>query len=213
MADLDHQVGYWTTTGAAKTFTHPLELTWLDGVDRGARILDYGCGYGRLTAYLRDHGFAHVEGADIAPALIDRARAAAPDLTFHLMDEPPALPHPDDALDVVVLFAVLTCVPDDGAQRDLIAELRRVLRPGGLLYVSDLPLQDDARNRERYERFARTYGTYGVFETGDGGVCRHHDRAWLADLLGEFTVAAERTVVVPTMNGNEVTAVQLLARA
>ena len=49
------------------------------------------------------------------------------------------LPFADGQFDAVVLFAVLTCIADDAAQRDLIAELRRVLQPGGLLLVSDYP--------------------------------------------------------------------------
>lgn len=213
MADLDHQVDYWTTIGAEKTFTHPIDLTWLAELDRSAHVLDYGCGYGRLSAYLMGQGFANIEGADISATLVARARRAVPELTFHVLDRPPALPHADGSLDAVLLVAVLTCIPDDAAQRGLVAELHRVLRPGGLLYVSDLLLQDDARNRERYAHFADVYGTHGVFETGDGAICRHHSRAWLAELLGGFTIAAEREVAVPTMNGNDVTAIQLLARA
>lgn len=42
-----------------------------------------------------------------------------------------------------VLFAVLTCIPLDGEQRDLVREISRVLRPGGLLYISDLLLNRD----------------------------------------------------------------------
>lgn len=38
------QIAYWDGVGATKTFTHPLEITWLTGLSRTARILDYGCG-------------------------------------------------------------------------------------------------------------------------------------------------------------------------
>ncbi|MGV9242169.1 class I SAM-dependent methyltransferase [Streptomyces sp. NPDC003710] len=65
-------------------------------------------------------------------------------------------------------------------QHRLIAEPNRLLKPGGLLYVSDLLLQDDEHNRTRYNRHADHYGSYGVFETGDGAVCRHHSREWLS---------------------------------
>ena len=208
------QLTYWDTVGATKTFTHPLEVAWLDGVPRDARILDYGCGYGRTMAELSDLGFRNVSGVDLSPALIDRGRRARPDLTFAVIESPPATGHATASVDVILLFAVLTCIPRDEDQVALIAELRRVLAPGGLLYVSDLLLQPDERNRRRYaEHAGRTGAPHGVFDTGDGAVCRHHDPDRLRGLLGAFDLRAERRVEVATMNGNRAQALQLLARA
>jgi SAM-dependent methyltransferase len=208
---LDNQVGYWNTSGAAKTFGHPVEPAWLDRIDRHARILDYGCGYGRLSGLLAERGFEDVEGLDVSANLVARARVSQPDARFAVLDSPPRLPRHDDSVDAVFLFAVLTCVPTDDGQRELVAELRRVLRPGGLLYVSDLCLQDDRRNQDRYQEFAARYGVYGVFETGDGAVCRHHTLDWLHSLLAGFDVVATRAVHVDTMNGHPAVATQLLA--
>ncbi|GIH02743.1 hypothetical protein Rhe02_08100 [Rhizocola hellebori] len=137
MTDLAGQIAYWNTAGAAKVFTHPLDRSWLGGVDRGARVVDYGCGYGRLTAELADAGFSNVTGVDVSQALIGRARQQNPALHFYALTDPPTLHEPTDSVDVVLLFAVLTCVPSDDDQRRLIDELARVLRPGGLLYISD----------------------------------------------------------------------------
>ncbi|MFC4856825.1 class I SAM-dependent methyltransferase [Actinophytocola glycyrrhizae] len=206
----DNQLGYWNAAGAAKTFGHPVEPTWLDRIDRQARILDYGCGYGRLSGLLAGRGFVAVEGVDIAPSLIARARETWPGPLFAILDSPPRLRHDDASIDAVFLFAVLTCVPTDAGQRELVAELRRVLRPGGLLYLSDLCLQDDRRNQDRYQEFAARYGTYGVFETGDGAVCRHHTMDWLHSLLTGFDLVATREVGVDTMNGHPAVATQLL---
>jgi hypothetical protein len=52
----------------------------------------------------------------------------------------------------------------------LIAELRRVLKPGAEPYISGLLLQEDERNRERYARDQPRYGTFGVFKAEDGAV-------------------------------------------
>ncbi|MER7463052.1 class I SAM-dependent methyltransferase [Streptomyces sp. NPDC097981] len=213
MKDLDRQIAYWDTAGAAKTFTHPLDFGWLAGADRSARVLDYGCGYGRTMAELSGHGFSRVCGVDLSPALIARGRRSRPDLEFTVLEDPPLLPYSSASFDVIVLFAVLTCIPDDGAQRAPVAELIRVLAPGGLLYVSDMVLQDDARNRERYAAHAAGFGTpYGVFTTGDGAVCRHHTPARLRSLLSGLDLVHERPIDVTTMNGNPSRALQLLAR-
>lgn len=213
MKDLGTQVDYWDSVGATKTFTHPVNLTWLEGASRDARVLDYGCGYGRVMAELTEHGFTNVSGVDLSPAMISRGRQSRPDLGFEVLASPPRLAHPSGSFDVVLLFAVLTCIPDDDAQRELVAELVRVLMPGGLLYVSDVVLQEDGRNRDRYVSYAQQYGTpYGVFATGDGAVCRHHHITELRALLKEFDILEERRIDAATMNGHQSTAAQLLAR-
>jgi SAM-dependent methyltransferase len=212
MVGLDQQTQYWNSTGTVKTFTHPLEPTWLSTLGPNARILDYGCGYGRLAGELHQHGFTEVEGVDLSPGLIARARQQWAALCFSVIENPPALPHPDASFDAILLFAVLTCIPTDAGQRELVAELRRLLRPGALLYVSDMCLQPDERNQARYEAFATKYGTYGVFETGDGAVCRHHEPEWLHGLLTGFDHIADRQVQVETMNGHPAQITQLLVR-
>ncbi|MEU0564646.1 class I SAM-dependent methyltransferase [Nonomuraea sp. NPDC005983] len=213
MKDLGRQIAYWDTVGAEKTFTHPVNLDWLATVSRQARILDYGCGYGRVMAELSEHGFSDVSGVDLSLALIARGRQLHPDLRLAVLDSPPSLPYPPTSFDVVVLFAVLTCIPDDDAQRALIAEVVRVLTPGGLLYVSDMVLQDDERNRSRYATHVQQFKTpYGVFATDDGAVVRHHDITELHALLPDFDLTEERQISVVTMNGHPSRAVQLLAR-
>lgn len=205
---MEDQRAYWNSAAQQRTFTHPLDAGALAPLPRTARIIDYGCGYGRSTALAAGLGFTDVEGVDPAPALIDRARREHPRLTFTVQDDPPHLPYADGSADAILLVAVLTCIPADDDQRALIDELSRVLRPGGVLAVSDVLLQDDQRNRDRYDRDATRYGTYGVFEVGDGAVCRHHTREHLNGLLGGFTVTA-RELTVATMRGNPVTAIQL----
>jgi SAM-dependent methyltransferase len=213
MRDLDNQVAYWDNVGVTKAFTHPMNPEWLADVPRNARVLDYGCGYGRIMAELSENGFSQVAGVDISPAMIARGRGLRPDLRFEVLESPPALACEPESFDVVLLFAVLTCVPDEDAQRDLVAELRRVLVPGGLLYVSDLALQDDERNRSRYAAYAEQFGApYGVFATEDGAVLRHHDVADLRALLSDLDVVDEHRFEVATMNGHSSRAVQLLAR-
>ncbi|MEY9929225.1 SAM-dependent methyltransferase [Catenulispora sp. GP43] len=218
--DLDNQTSYWDAVSATKRFTHPLHTEWTDALGRDAAVLDYGCGYGRTMAELAQLGFTDLTGVDSSAGMIEQAREHHPTMRFAVLDAPPALPFADASFDLVVLFAVLTCIPGDEAQERLIGELTRVLRPGGLLYISDLLLGEDPRSIERYERFAATHGTgtgtatatYGVFETSDGAVCRHHRAEHFPHLLAGLDIQDTRRIPVATMNGNEAAGIQVLAR-
>ncbi len=133
--------------------------------------------------------------------MIARGRAAHPDLDSRHV-EPGPLPFDDASFDAALLFAVLTSIPSAEHQQALVAEVERVLVPGGLLFVSDLWMQDDDRNRARYAAGERVHGTRGVFEHPEGAAFRHPDREWLEDLrLGRETLSL-RDVDVTTMNGN-----------
>ena len=203
--------GYWDANAAALTFTHPLNLDWLAALPKAARILDYGCGYGRTLAELAAAGWTNAAGVDFSAAMIERGRAAQPTLDLrHIAGLP--LAEPDGAYDAVILFAVLTTIPDDDEQRALMAELRRLIRPGGLLYVSDYLLQTDARNLARYEAGAARHGVYGVWDRDDGGVFRHHTREALDALMDGFGLIAEAEVETTTFSGAKVTALQRVAR-
>ena len=111
-------------------------------------------------------------------------------------------------MDATILFSVLTCVPTDEGQRAIVSEVHRVLKPGGLLYVSDLWLQTDQRNLERYARDQPKYGTYGVFDLPEGVTVRHHDPRWIEQLTRNFTTIVLDSVDVRTMNGNSAKAFQ-----
>ncbi len=117
MSELDNQRHFWDTAGAAKTFTHPIDFAWLSQLPSTARIIDYGCGYGRITGLAQQQGFPDVEGVDTSARLIDRARRSNPTLRFRVLLNPPTLPYPDASVDAVLLFAVLTCIPTDTGQQ------------------------------------------------------------------------------------------------
>ncbi len=213
MSQVGDQRAYWDGAGATKAFTHPVDVGWLEDAWAGARVLDYGCGYGRVTAELDALGCAEVVGVDLSASLIERARQLHPDLRFEVLTSPPGLPRGLGSFDIVLLIAVLTCVVDAQAQEALVAEVTRALRPGAHLYVSDVLLQGDDRNLHRYDAGAPGKDVpYGTFVTDDGVLCRHHDRAHLRALFSHLDLVSERPIRVDTMNGNQVDAIQMLLR-
>jgi ubiquinone/menaquinone biosynthesis C-methylase UbiE len=105
----------------------------LAGEVSGRRILDAGCGSGPLSAALRARG-AVVTGLDVSAAMIELARQRlGEDADLHVADLSAPLPFTDAEFDDVVASLVLHYVEDWGGP---LSELRRVLKPGGRLFMS-----------------------------------------------------------------------------
>jgi len=166
---------------------HALQLREYEAIadriaaDAPGRLLDWGCGFGYMTALMRERGL-DVRAFDFRPevdASGPRALTKYPDIEVYVeRDDPVGLPYDDDAFDAVLSCGVLEHVSDpDGS----LEELKRVLRPGGAFYVYKLP------NRWSYlEAIARAGGLYyhGAWEHD-----RVYDVASAATLLGRHGFA------------------------
>ena len=213
MQDSDNQIHYWNRIGPSKPFGHPVNVERLAVLlRRDSRILDFGCGYGRALGLLHQHGYTRLIGVDPASSMISAARERFPHILFEELADAPRLAMSDASVDAVFLFAVLTCVPTDEGQRSIIQEISRVLHPGGLLYISDLWLQIDQRNIDRYEHGQAKYGKYGVFDLPEGVTLRHHDRGWIETLTSDYDLAAIDEIELQTMNGNTAQGFQWFGR-
>lgn len=208
--DLD-QSAYWSAVAGEKQFRHAINWAWLSQyLEPEAAILDYGCGTGRLTAEIAERGYRHVTGMDYASGMIQQAKENYPGLNFRL-NQQAGIDVPDASRDLVLLCTVLTCIPQTTDQESLVQEIYRLLKPGGLLYISDLLINGDARNKARYDAFPE--GPYGIFEHAEGTRLRHHTQAYLQEhLLAAFTPLEVHPFSVITMNGNPSQAIQLLAQ-
>ena len=104
----------------------------------GAAVLDAGCGNGDYTRLALLDG-ARVWAFDLAPEMVTATERRLTAAGLHAEELQAAsvveIPHPDDMFDVVLCFAVIDHVPDD-QRNQAVAELVRVLRPGGTLYLN-----------------------------------------------------------------------------
>ena len=193
---------YWNNFPETKQFTTDFQLAAFSRfVPKTSLIADIGCGYGRTLAELHQNGCTNLIGFDISPALLRRGRRAYPFLDLRRMTEG-KIPLPDETADAVILLAVLTCIPSDEKQEELIREIARILKPGGILYVNDFLLNQDERNLARYEKYKTLNGTYGVFRLPEGVILRHHSEERIQKLLSPFTPKEYRRLTFRTMNGH-----------
>jgi len=115
------------------------------GILPKGRVLDVATGRGRNAVYLAQQGF-EVDGIDISREALDAAEALAVEsgvsVTFRLMDLENDASLPQEAYDVIICFNYL--------YRPLIPQLKRSLRPGGMLvyetYIVEQALFGRPRN-------------------------------------------------------------------
>lgn len=103
---------------------------------KGWKILDAGCGNGRLLGFL-PKDFKSYEGIDSSPSLLSFARRRHRSKAIRFSEGSIlALPSPSNRFDAVFCIATLHHIPSRELQRKALGEFLRVLSPQGLLFLT-----------------------------------------------------------------------------
>jgi SAM-dependent methyltransferase len=97
---------------------------------RGRDALDFGCGTGRSTRFLRDLGF-RVVGVDIAEPMVEKARARDPEGDYRVVMEGGLSALDPPSYDLILSVFTFDNVPSLDRKAGLFGDLARLLRPGG----------------------------------------------------------------------------------
>lgn len=128
----------------------------------GTKVLDVPCGGGVAFRGLRPERRLDFTAADISPAMLDRARAEARrrglDWMRFVEANAQELPFEDGSFDVVNTYNGLHCFPDP---RAAVAQMGRVLRPGGTLRGSTV-IFGAGKRQDALIAFWRRTGIFGV---------------------------------------------------
>lgn len=119
----------WWYRGREKIIVDLLRKTFKDRF-RKKKILDLGCGTGRMMVVLRD--FGQVSGADISDEAITFCQKQGFQ-NLKKIDAEKSLPFPNETFDLITAFDLLEHLKND---QKILLEINRLLRPQGLLLVT-----------------------------------------------------------------------------
>jgi SAM-dependent methyltransferase len=102
-----------------------------------ARVAEIGCGSGYFLGRMLDYGAVQAVGIDLMQDRIAAARARDPRLELTVGDAA-QLPWADGSFDIVTQFTCLSSILDRDVRAQVVAEMWRVLRPGGAIVSYDM---------------------------------------------------------------------------
>lgn len=115
------------------------------GLPKDARVLDFGCGWGRMTRLLlRDFAPECIFGVDVDARLIDSANDLIPGISHRVFTSMEALPFDNDQFDLVFANSVFSHL-SEASHRFHLREIVRVLKCGGTAVISVLDEQSVGR--------------------------------------------------------------------
>ncbi len=194
---------YWNEIGSQKVFEDPLYVDKLSlFLSPTDQILEYGCGYGRMMRILKSEGYQNLIGFDFAPNMITRGHRENPDLDLRLLEKPGIIPCKDEFADAVVMSTVLCCITDDQKLEKLIAEIERVLKKRGVLYITDFLICEHPRYQARYAAGLQDFGIWGIYTTNEALTVRHFTTKAIMEMLKRFDIQWFEQFDFKTMNQN-----------
>ncbi|MFL0801211.1 MAG: class I SAM-dependent methyltransferase [Agarilytica sp.] len=158
------------------------------------RVLDFGCGYGRISNILRGAGYTNIVGIDSSSSMIERGKREFPEFTLQVLSGD-KLPFPDHSFDAVVACAVFTCITDHEIRLIQIKELCRILRPDGVFHMVEF-------SSESNKLFISTIGVPML----------HSTQKKLRELLGALQILSDEIIETDTMGGYAANSYRVFAR-
>ena len=103
---------------------------FLKGLKKDASILDFGCGTGNFTKFIREKGYRNVVGTDISKILLESAKAKGNNVFLAKGEK---IPVKSESFDAIILTDVIEHLPDLNKS---FGELWRVLKKNGRVFIT-----------------------------------------------------------------------------
>lgn len=160
------------------------ELDKIFGESSGKKVLEIGCADGSFASYLQTKGYV-VEGVDISPLAVDKARALG--IKAEVCNVEQGLPAQAESFDAVIACEVIEHLYDTDA---FVKEIKRVVRSGGHVFLST-PNLASLKNRLRLLFGAYPqYSEYNIGKNSAGHIRNYTPNVLKSQLRSAgFTVA------------------------
>ncbi|WP_417467442.1 class I SAM-dependent methyltransferase [Maricaulis sp.] len=197
------KTGADTAVAAVSIFEVLLKCLETVGMDQNKelRILDFGCGWGRITRLMPHIAKCErIVGVDVDERLIEAAQRHVPEIRFEQIHNLEKLPFDDGSFDVIFANSVFSHLSEN-AHRFCISEFSRVLAPGGVaigstlnhnnlttLYERDVQrawakkvLGEETEVKARFESDGFLYGATNKWADYGLTICADHwlEKTWL----------------------------------
>jgi len=191
------QIAFWDREGAHSESQCTLPTKeFLGLVGNNSRILEVGCGTGRVLAVML--GYVHPRslfGVDWSHASVCAAKARLGEVELCTGDCR-YLPYQDQSFDSCILSALLTCFISTKDLLHVVKETYRVVKPLGIVFISDFLLNMSFRNLIRYAAGFVRYRSIGAFWAGQP--FRHFRYYELHKLLSSVGFQVINTKIIST---------------
>lgn len=136
-------------------------LPHLSGAEGTPKVLDFGCGCGRVLAYFRQGADVDLVGADIDEEAILWCRNNLSELASFVVNSTlPPIDFPENSFDLIYSISVMTHLPED-MQDAWLMELRRIAKPGALILLTTRNIHGVDLSKRQRECFNKRGFVYG----------------------------------------------------
>lgn len=214
----EYRSKFWSRAAKGGTDSFKLPVSFQDPVNTAEfskyvntadPILDFGCGYGRVTNILYQYGYQNIIGIDFSQDMVNRGKEEYPHLKDKLkilQSNYTSLPFADDSFSAITVFTVLNAIPTQAELEKLFQEFRRVLKPGGILYIYEFMITTLEKDVVRYKKFqeehAKQNHPYGLFKITSGAIIRHFPKETIENLMSGFKILWHDQHPFVSMSGN-----------
>ncbi|MEK7511584.1 MAG: class I SAM-dependent methyltransferase [Patescibacteria group bacterium] len=140
----------------SRAYVWPDVLVFSELIKDGDKLLDLGCGNGRLIGLLKDKAVDYL-GVDFSQELIVCAKKSFPEKSF-LMRDALNLDFPEKSFDVVMCVSVLNHLPKN-KHVQFVENIKKVLKPGGYLLMSNWNLWNILSKKSVWKKRHRSIET------------------------------------------------------
>lgn len=134
-----HRLAFEQAAAAVSLFLSEARSLGLDTARPGFRLMDMGCGWGRITqTFLRDFEPDQIIGVDVMDKAIEACRSTGLPCEVRKIPHFPPLEFETGSFDLIVAFSVFSHLSEP-AHLAWVRELSRLLRPGGVAAVTTRP--------------------------------------------------------------------------